>query len=332
MSASWGCIIHPVAQIRTARSANPDWDLTPENWDFQSTDMQLQTSLQGGVDSSGYYWPDGSSETPLAETFGRQVWNVNLKCTLANPCQYILDCNSVGSCLANPLGLLPRPIPIRWVYFATAAFVNINQQLRNQWDELKDAIDSLTLDTFTIDDFFPSESQDFDLFNSLTGLSSIFSILGGFVPIAGPLIATAGTIASGVGTFLQNSAAASAGDPLRAQKIFSQKVLIFYRALLSSMDDLVSKLFDGEQIPAPGPSSFNLMKGGAWVNPNTLTNVSNLNEKIRKEILARSIDSLWKSRTQQQTIKMWVLFTDLSNDPSSTECAQSKLSLARIIA
>ena len=64
MSASWGCIIHPVAQIRTARSANPDWDLTPENWDFQSTDMQLQTSLQGGVDSSGYYWPDGSSETP----------------------------------------------------------------------------------------------------------------------------------------------------------------------------------------------------------------------------------------------------------------------------
>ncbi|KAL8879142.1 MAG: hypothetical protein Q9192_008295 [Flavoplaca navasiana] len=66
-----------------------------------------------------------------------------------------------------------------------------------------------------------------------------------------------------------------------------------------------------------------MMKDGAWVNPNTLTNVSNLNEKIRREILARSIDSLWKSRTEEQTIKMWVLFIDLSNDPNSTECVEN---------
>ncbi|KAL8964018.1 MAG: hypothetical protein Q9183_004770, partial [Haloplaca sp. 2 TL-2023] len=291
--------------------------------------MSLQPG--GGVSEDGYYWRgpsdgDGDGDVPtLAETFGRQFWNVNLKCTLANPCQHALDCESVGSYTAN-FGQPSAPGPSQWVYMATAAFVNINQQLRNQYNELKDAIESLALDTFSIDDFFPAKTEDFSLFDSLTGLSGIFSILGGFVPVAGPFIGAAGTIASGVGTFLQNSAASSSSDPLEAQKIFSQKVLTFYRASLSAMDDLVAKLFAGEPIPAPGPGSFTLldmMKDGAWVNPNTLTNVSDLNQKIRREILSRSIDSLWKSRTKEQTIKMWVLFTDLSNDSESKECVEN---------
>ena len=117
--------------------------------------------------------------------------------------------------------------------------------------------------------------------------------------MVGEAIAAAGTIASGVGTFLEKSAAAS-DDPLEAQKIFSQKVLKFYRVSLRAMDDLVAKLFIGDPIPDTGTGSFTLldmMKGGAWVNPNPLTKVSNFNEKIRREVLARSINSLWKSRT-----------------------------------
>ena len=115
--------------------------------------------------------------------------------------------------------------------------------------------------------------------------------------MVGEAIAAAGTIASGVGTFLENSAAAS-DDPLEAQKIFSQKVLKIYRVSLRAMDDLFTKLFIGDPIPNTGSGSFTLldiMKGGAWVNPNTLTKVSNFNEKIRREVLARSINSLWKS-------------------------------------
>ncbi|KAL8646139.1 MAG: hypothetical protein Q9226_006998 [Calogaya cf. arnoldii] len=277
-------------------SKSEDWDLTQQNWNDVQTDRELQQALRGGVDEDGYYWEGQRDNSTLAETFGRQFWNTNLK------------------------------FSIPWVFFATSAFVNINQQLRNQYGELKDAIESLVFDTFSIDDFFPSKSQYFSLFNSLTGLSGIFLILGGFVPVAGPFIAAAGTIASGVGTFLQNSAASSSDDPLEAQKKFSQKVLTFYRASLSAMDDLVTKLFIGEPIPGPGPGSFTLldmMKDGAWVNPNTLTNVSNLKDKIRREILARSIDSLWKSRTKEQTIKMWVLFTDLSNDPDLKECGEN---------
>lgn len=151
-------------------------------------------------------------------------------------------------------------------FFATSAFVNINRQLRNQYNALEAALESLALDTFSIDEFFPTKSQDYDLQNSLAGLGSIFSTLGGFVPIpvVREAIATAGTIASGVGTFLENSAAAS-DDPLAALKIFSQ-VLKFYRASLRARDDLVAKLFIGDPIPNTGPGSFTLLdiiKSGA---------------------------------------------------------------------
>ncbi|KAL9621849.1 MAG: hypothetical protein Q9204_008080, partial [Flavoplaca sp. TL-2023a] len=321
--SKWACEVEVRPYTLAPNCAAESWDLNKANWNKFTTDKQLEIALQGGVDDTGLYW-EGSNGTTLAENFGRQFWNVNLRCTLANPCQHALDCSSVGSFTAN-LGS-SIPYPSHWVYFATAAFVNINQQLRNQHSELKDAIQSLALDSFTIDEFFPTKSQDFDLSNSLTGLSGIFSILGGFVPVAGPFISAAGDIASGVGTFLENSVAAAASDdPLAAQSIFSEKVLFFYNASLTAMDNLVSKLFVGEPIPVSGPGSFTLldmMKGGNWVNPNTLTNVSSLIEKIRREILARSIDSLWKSRTEEKPIKMWVLFTDLSNDPNSTECVE----------
>lgn len=138
--------------------------------------------------------------------------------------------------------------------------------------------------------------------------------------MVGPALDTAGTIASGVGSFLAN--AASSSDPREAQKIFSLQVLNYYRELLSGMEDIVAKLFRGEQIAGPDPrsGSFNIidmMKGGSWVNPNALTDVSDLNRKIRTEILARSIDSLWKTRTNN---KMWVLFNDLQDDADKTMC------------
>lgn len=330
-SSDWRCAVVLYKSGYLENCQDSPWALTPENWNGANTDLNLQQALQGGVNEAGICWEGRSGNANLAEKFGRQFWNVFLECTLANPCQHLLDCNSVGLFYTNPLGQ-SKPAPIPWIYLATSVFVNINQQLRNQYNELKDAIESLALDTFSIDDFFPTKSQDFSLSNSLTGLSGIFSILGGFVPVAGPFIGAAGTIASGVGTFLQNSAAPPGS--LEAQKIFSQKVLTFYRASLSAMDDLVAKLFIGEPIPAPGPGSFTLldmMKGGAWVDPKNLTKVSRLNNKIRREILARSIDSLWKSRTKEQTIKMWVLFTDLSNDPDSKECVESRSIACQLI-
>ncbi|KAL8911471.1 MAG: hypothetical protein Q9172_007668 [Xanthocarpia lactea] len=208
-----------------------------------------------------------------------------------------------------------------WVLLASVAFKNINQQLQNQFTQLNFAILSLALNTFSIDDFFPTKDQLFDLQNGLAGLGGILSILGGFVPVFGSSISAAGTIAAGVGTFLANSAAAS-GDPMQPQKTFAEDVLTFYVATLAAMDKAVNMLFEGKSIPPAGPNSFNItdmMKDGAWVNTNSLTSVSDLNQKIRIETLARSIDSLWKTRP---TNKMWVLFFDLQDDKNSTQCAQ----------
>ncbi|KAL8752049.1 MAG: hypothetical protein Q9184_005863 [Pyrenodesmia sp. 2 TL-2023] len=296
------------------------WQLTQENWQAHYTDECLQTALQGGVDHYGVYWEGRREGETFAEALGRQLWNINGNtCTIKNPCEPVLDCTKIGSFTAVGLGNYEKPMRTPWALSVSSALKNINRQLRNQYNELKDAIESLALDTFSIDDFFPKKSQDFALQNSLAGIGGLFSILGGFVPVAGPAIAAAGTIASGVGTFMANSIAASS-DPLEAQKVFSQKVLDIYNGSLHAMDDLVEKLFAGDPIPGPGPGSFtilDMMRDGAWINPKALSKVSDLNSKLRIEALSRSIDSLWKTRTSN---KMWVLFTDLGNDPTLTTC------------
>lgn len=333
-STTWRCLIslssqsydtlsEPANTEQFSPCGGPIWDLTDTNWVASGVDENLQIALNGGVDSNGVWWEGRRAGMTLSESLGLQFWNNEEKCTLKTPCNPVLDCTKLGSFTAVALGRLHKPMMLPWVFLASSALKNINQQLINQYNELKGAIESLALDTFSIDEFFPTKSQDFDLQNSLAGLSGIFSILGGFVPVpgVGAAISAAGTIASGVGTFLANSAAATS-DPLEAQKLFSDKVLTYYRATLSGLDDAVTKLFAGEPIPAPGPESFNITdmtQHGAWVDPNAGANVSDLNTKIRLEILSRSIDSLWKTPPYN---KMWVLFTDLQ-DVDGTKCNSS---------
>ncbi len=151
----------------------------------------------------------------------------------------------------------------------------------------------------------------------MAGLSGILSILGGFVPVIGPGISAAGTIASGIGTFLANSNAASS-DEFAAEKQFANKALILYRELLARLDDAVSALFDGKSIPvANGFNITDMMEGGAWLSPNALTNVSDLREKLKLEVISRSIDSLWKTKRHN---KMWVLFVDLQDEDDYRSC------------
>ena len=82
----------------------------------------------------------------------------------------------------------------------------------------------------------------------------------------------------------------------------------------------VTRLFEGNQIPRDGSGSFNItdmLNNDNWINPDVLTPVSDLNAKIRLEILSRSIDALWKVWPYN---KMWVLFTDLQNDTDTAAC------------
>ncbi|KAL8818906.1 MAG: hypothetical protein Q9191_007840, partial [Dirinaria sp. TL-2023a] len=286
-------------------------------------DPQMQVALQGGVDKNGVYWEGRRAGETFSETVERQFWGSpgNRRCSITTPCLNLPDCSTVGSFTAIELGRTLKPLRIPWVLLATTAITNINQQLVNQYNELKDALESIALDTFTIDDFFPTKDAHLGLQNSLAGLGAVFSILGGFVPVAGPAIAAAGTIVSGAGTFLASSVASN--DPQEAQKAFSTQVLSFRSAILSGLDNAAAKLFSGERIPDPklGFESFNIsdmMANGSWVSPSSLTNVSNLNAKLRVEILSRAIDALWKTPTSN---KMWVLFTDLQDDKNSTKCA-----------
>ena len=301
--------------------SSDDYNLVQENWMVKSVDYNLQVSLIGGVDRLGVYWQGGQVNEFFAETIGRQFWNLRgVKCTRATPCQPDLDCSRIGPYTALALGTTKKPVSIPWVLLASSAIKNINQQLVNQYDQLENAIESLALNAFTIDDFFPKKSQNPSLQNNLTGLSGIFT-LGGFIPVGGPAIEAAGTIASSIGNFLSNSV--SPASPTEAQDIFSQQVLVLYKALLSAMENVIAKLFEGVQLPTTpslGLSSFNItdmMKGGAWVDPNAITNVSQLNLKVKTELLSRSIDSLWKTPPSN---KMWVLFTDLKDDAKATSC------------
>ncbi|KAL8854460.1 MAG: hypothetical protein Q9221_000731 [Calogaya cf. arnoldii] len=301
---------------------NKVWQLTPENWRSRGTDEKLLIALEGGVDSLGVYWEGGKEGETFAETMGRQFWDqLGNTCTIRNPCEPDLFCTQIGSYRAVSLGQLHNVMPLPWVLLVSSALKNINTQLVNQYNELKDAIESLALDTFSIDDFFPKKDQNFPLRNILAGISSLFSILGGLVPVVGTAFSTTSVIAGGVATFYGNALAASS-DPLEAQKIFSQKVLGLYRASLPAMENLAEKLFAGDPIPGPGSGSFtivDLLRGGAWVDPHTITKSSELNGKLRIEALSRSIDSLWKTPPGN---KMWVLFTDLGDDANSTKCAE----------
>ena len=313
-NSTWQCLIN-LSQVdndsiqRTPCSGS-QFMFTQDNWATTLVDENLQIALQGGTDSDGVFWPDPNGSETFSQIVGWQLWGEQgVQCTLANPCRPSLKCEEIGSQLAIQAGTADKVLKSPWAFLATSAIKNINQQLWNQFNELQDAIESLALDTFNIDDFFPKKGQSFGLRDSLSGLSTLLSLVGGFVPVVGPAISAAGTIASGTATFIGNTLAAST-DPLVAQKDFADIVLGIYKTLLSGMDDAVTKLFNGESIGGTG-GSFNItdmLKGGVWVNPQSLSNVSDINLKVRTEILSRSIDSLWKTFSSN---KIWVIFVDL---------------------
>ncbi len=270
--------------------------LNTKNWIDRHTDANLRIALspQGGVDSDGVYWEGWKSDETLSESIGRQFWGlIDIQCSLASPCQHELYCDKIGSWTSISLGHARRPRNRDWVLFASAAIKHIDQQLRNQYNQLEHAIESLALDTFSIDEFYPEKDQNPALQDALAGLGGMLAILGGFIPFVRPAISAAGTIASAAGTFLATSV--SLADPLAPQKTFSQEVLRTYKQLLSGFDDAVTRLFRGDSIPDTGPGSFTLldmMNDGAWVNPYVLTSLSQLNEKLRVETLARGINAL----------------------------------------
>ncbi|KAG8533909.1 uncharacterized protein KY384_001650 [Bacidia gigantensis] len=296
------------------------YSLVPQKWLDYHVDDNLQTFLKGGIDTEGIWWPGADlSKQTLSKALGSQLQgSPDLECNIESPCTDQIDCNQIGSRAMIALGTTPTAVAkSQWGFYALFALEKISQQLFNQYGELKDALNRLALDTFTIGDFFPSPDQGFKLQNAITGMSTIFGIVGGFVP-GGELLAAAGTIASAAGSFISSSVS-SQSDPDIAQKNFATVIGGFYDDLVQRLDDGAVKIFNGETI-GEGDVSFSLesmMKGGGWIGDQALTKVSDMSKLMHKELLCRSLNAMWKTAPSN---KMWVNFLDLGDDAAGTKC------------
>ena len=291
-------------------------------WLDNHVDDNFQIFLNGGIDSEAVWWPGfDQKQQSLSSTVGLQLLgNQDLKCSLETPCTNQLKCNDIGSRTAIAIGTSTNAVAkSQWGYHALSALQNINQQLLNQYNEMKDALNRLAPDTFNIDQCFPTKDQQFDLINALTGIGTAFSILGGFLPGIGAGVAgAAGAIASAAGSFI-GSAVASQSDTLVGQKNFAAKVSAFYDDLVKRLDEAALKIFNGETI-GEGDASFSLatmMKGGSWIGKDILTKVSDMSRLMHIELLCRSLNALWKTPTSN---KMWVNFINLNDDEQHTKC------------
>ena len=300
-----------VISLRTFTNDNcldESYKLSPANWEATKTSENIQIFRQGGQDSEGVSWPGQPPDETFSQSLGSQLTKIgDYHCSLENPCTYKLQCDGVGSWSSIQQGT--AVLQSIWGYFAIIAMQNINQHLTNQWIAIKGALGLLALDTFQIKDFFPRPDAKLNIVNALTGLGTIFAIVGGFVPVVGPVISGVGAGLPAVGTFLGNAAAKSA-NPDIGQELFVPRVREIYTNYIEALDiatiDLLAGRTIGDQFDI-----FGMMAEGAWLNSSALPRVSSLETSLRTEILSRSIDQLWKKPTSN---KIWVLFVDLFDD------------------
>ncbi len=282
----------------------------PTLWQEFGVDANLQIFLAGGIDNQGIPWT-GLQNRTLSAAIGAQMLNEEgYSCSLEDTCTTQIGCDRIGSYSFLPFG---QPVlNLGWVYLVVEAFQNINQQLSNQYKAIDvSAIDS-ALATFNIDDFYPQPRPPSGLLDALIGLGTIFSIVGGFVPVFGEGLSAVGAILPAVSSFLGNSITASA-DPNTVQESFAPLVEQVINDFVGALDSAASKLFDGDSIN--GVTIIDMMKDGYWADTTALEPLSDITNQMTIEILSRSIDSLWKIPTHN---KMWVLFADLGDGNNST--------------
>lgn len=164
---------------------------------------------------------------------------------------------------------------------------------------------------FNIDEFFPKPDSSFAL-NTLTGLGTIFSIAGGFIPVNVSGLSAIGTVLPAIGTFLASSIDSSSSDNI-AQKEFAPKVTLIYSQLTNALDNVTARLLAGESVE--GVKITDIIKGGGWLDSSALTPLPEIEQQMKIEILSRSIDSLWKTPTSN---KIWVQFLALGDYKDDT--------------
>lgn len=289
-------------------------------WQMEAVDENLQVFMESGGDSRGIWWQglkpvgeDYGNQPSFSSELGRQmIGDTSFQCSLASPCLPNLDCHTVGSHIAYALG--KKPLAETWALYALTALKNINQQLSSQYIALKGVTIGPTLRTFSIKDFYPQPDKDFNLPNILRSLASAFALLGGFTPgVAGKALSQGSTTIGAVGAYLGRYIGDSAGTTI-VQEQYADYVEQIYTSLMSGLDDVTAKLFNGSAIDG----DFNILsmvRGGAWLDTSALQRASGLEDKLRIEILSRSINAVWKTPTSN---KIFVTFVDLGDGVNST--------------
>ena len=246
-SSTWTCSIAPtstdysfggLAPDQTAPCDSDAYSLTSTNWRKLDVDSNLNLALRGGVDQYGLFWEGRRDQEPIATTIGRQFWNsLDETCSIKNPCRPAIGCQTIGSFTGLAFGTLGRPVKVPWVLLASSAVKNLNRQFNDMYEQVVDAINSLALDAFSIDEFSPSPNPNTDVKNTLTGLGTLFTVLGGLIPAGGLSLELVGTITSGIGSFIGNAAPS---DPLAAQKNFATNLLAYYKGLQDGLESLTT--------------------------------------------------------------------------------------------
>ena len=282
-------------------------------WKTYDIDANMQIFVTGGINSLSIPWIGTDAGTTFAQAVGQQMLNLQgYVCSLESPRTTPLSRSSIGSFIV--FGSDQPVLKIPWVNLVVASLQNINLQLSNQYKAIQGAAIGATLAAFTIDDFYPTPDSTFAL-NTLTGIGTIFSIVGGFLPAIGPGISAVGAILPAVGTFISSSISSSTSDEV-GQRTYAKKVEDIYAQLTKAFGNATKSLFDGESVE--GVNITDMMSGGVWANSSALTPLPEIETQIEIEVLSRSIDSLWKTQSNN---KMWVQFTALGDfEKNTTYC------------
>ena len=297
------------------------------NWLEQKTDDSLDIFVRGGIDPvyreiSGFYYPPLDLEsTHISQVLRARFTEPtsDIPCSLKNPCPEPPECRLVGekSMLQKPR--FKRP----WAYFTMWAIRNLNQEMKNQYDAMQSAAIDATIATFNVDDYFPKPKKSFPLLNLLTGLGVVFAAASGaLAPVAAAAsgaLGAASAIAPAIGTYYERSfqSKVDRSDPNVAQKNVAPKLRQVYDLFASSLESFTTDLFAGKEMEG-GLSLQSLLKGGAWLESSTLSNVADAQNQLFAELFSRSIDALWKTEPSN---KMWVLFVSTADVvPSTANC------------
>ena len=290
-----------------------------DRWTHYGTDENLQTLLQGGVDTDNVFWPNFPSNQSngfLQQIGASLLDDSNLQCSLKIPCPEFAY-ETVGSRHTIDLGLGGKVFNSVWGYLVLLALHNINIQLRDQWVHLDTPAAQTALVTFDIDVFYPKPSSYLSLPKAVGGLGTIFSAIAGFIPIFTPGLGVAGSIIPAIGSTIEGIIREmAASQPRIASKDFAAAVSGLYPKLVNAFEDLSESLFQGASIGSNGTSISTMLTGGHWIDPDTIFPISDTFTHLNTEILSRAVNALWKSAPRN---KVWVLYVDLGDLPPSKE-------------